>query len=176
MGTSLGTPRKGPRWRDLHDRRNHRSRTPAQLWWKRGIDSNQIGRSRGGLTTKIHACVDALGNAVRLILTPGQRHDITQAAELTASLRDCELLGDKGYDSDELVNDLKARNVRVGIPSKRNRKHPRQWDRHSYKSRHLIENFFCRIKGSRRVATRYDKTARSYLAMVTLASILAWLL
>ena len=113
---------------------------------------------------------------MKLILTPGQRHDITQAAELTEGIHDCELLGDKGYDSDELVNNLRARNVRVGLPSKSNRKVQRDWDRHGYKSRHLIENFFCRIKGCRRVATRYDKTARSYLAMVTLASILAWLL
>ena len=127
------------------------------------------------MTTKIHALVDALGNPVKLLLTPGQRHHITQAPELTEDIHDCELLGDKGYDSDELVQMLAARNVAVGIPPKSNRKVQRTYDRHSYKSRHLIENLFCRMKGSRRMATRYDKTARNYLAMVTIAGILAWL-
>jgi transposase len=112
---------------------------------------------------------------VKLSLTPGQRHDMTQAAELTDGIHDCELIGDKGYDADELVNALTARNVAVAIPPKSNRRVQRAYDKHTYKSRHLIENFFCRIKGCRRVATRYDKTATSYLAMVTIAGILAWL-
>lgn len=127
------------------------------------------------MTTKIHALVDALGNPVKLVLTPGQRHDITQAAELTAGIHDCELLGDKAYNSDELTQALEARNVVVGVPSKSNRKVKRPYDRHNYKSRHLIENFFCRLKGARRMATRYDKTARSYFAMVTIAAVLVWL-
>lgn len=101
---------------------------------------------------------------------------MTQAEELTTEIQDCTLLGDKGYDSDELVNALHARNVVVAIPPRSNRKVQRIYDRHTYKSRHLVENFFCRMKTCRRIATRYDKTAKSFLAMVTIAGILTWLL
>src|SRR6266481_3665015 len=129
-----------------------------------------IGRSRGGLTTKIHALVDALGNPVELMLTPGQAHDLTCAEQLIDSADPDALLGDKAYDADPLIDTLTQRGITPVIPPKANRKVPRACDFALYCERNLIERFFNKLKHFRAIATRYDKLAKIFLAGVQLAS------
>lgn len=127
------------------------------------------------MTTKIHAVVDALGNPVALSLTPGQAADITEAEPLLERLKPEALLADKGYDSDALVETLKERGIEPVIPSKANRKTPRQTDFALYRERNLVERFFGKIKHYRGIATRYDKLATTFLAGVLLICVLIWL-
>ncbi len=128
------------------------------------------------MSTKIHATVDALGNPTGFALTPGQACDLDGADELLPALEADTVLADKGYDADErVIEPLQARGKQAVIPPKRNRKEPRPYDRELYKARHLIENFFCKLKQFRAIATRYDKTAHNFLAAVYLASTVIWL-
>lgn len=127
------------------------------------------------MTTKIHAVVDALGNPVALSLTPGQAADITEAEPLLERLEPEALLADKGYDSDALVETLKERGIEPVIPSKANRKTPRDTDFALYRERNLVERFFNKIKHYRAVATRFDKLASTFLAGVLLVCVLIWL-
>ncbi len=136
----------------------------------------QMGRSRGGLTSKVHAVVDTNGLPVRLGLTPGEAHDNRLCAVLLAGLPpQTMLLADRGYDADwvrALVNDQGGW---ANIPPKRNRKNPICFSPYLYRERNLVERFFNKIKQCRRIATRYDKLAANYLAFVKLASIRLWL-
>ena len=142
---------------------------------KKSARTQAIGRSRGGLTTKIHAVVDALGNPVALSLTPGQAADITQAEPLLEKLEPGALLADKGYDSDALVAGLEARGITPVIPPKANRKSPRETDFALYRERNLVERFFGKLKQYRAIATRFDKLANTFLAGVLLVCVLIWL-
>jgi transposase len=119
--------------------------------------------------------VDALGNPLRLILTGGQAHDITQAEALLASIEPGALLADKGYDADHFTDSLRARAIKVVIPPKANRKVKRDCDFALYCERNLVERFFCIIKHFRAIATRYEKTARNFLAGLHLVCALVWL-
>ena len=119
--------------------------------------------------------VDALGNPLALSLTGGQVHDITQAEALLALIEPGALLGDKGYDADHFVDRLTARAIKVVIPPKSNRKMKRDCDFALYCERNLVERFFCIIKHFRAIATRYEKTARNFLAGLHLVCALAWL-
>jgi transposase len=121
------------------------------------------------LTTKIHALVDALGNPVELMLTPGQAHDLTCAKELIDGVDPGALLGDKAYDADLLIDTLTQRGITPVIPPKANRKAPRTCDFALYCERNLVERFFNKLKHFRAIATRYDKLARTFLAGVQLA-------
>jgi transposase len=104
-------------------------------------------------------------------LTPGQAHDLDGADELLPTLEANIVLADKAYDADErVIAPLQAAGKEPVIPSKRNRNAPRPYDKELYKARHLIENFFCKLKQFRAIATRYDKTARNFLAAIYLAS------
>jgi transposase len=126
------------------------------------------------LTTKILALVDALGNLVRFVLMPGQRHDSVGVAPLIEDVAFGALLADKAFDVDWLRAELNERGATAVIPPKSNRKEQIPCDFHMYRWRHLVENFFCNIKQYRRVATRYDKTDESFAAMIYLAgSVLA---
>jgi transposase len=127
------------------------------------------------LTTKIHVIVDALGNPLALSLTGGNVHDITQAQTLAARVEPEALLADKGYDADHFVESLKIRAIKVVIPPKSNRKIKRDCDFALYRERNLIERFFNTIKHFRGIATRYEKTARNFLAGLHLVCALAWL-
>lgn len=151
-------------------RRNHHPRSPTWNGRKRGTQNQAIGRSRGGLTTKILAAVDALGNLVRFILLPGQRHDSVGAEPVLEGLEFDALLADKAFDTNALRTNLNERGAQAVIPPKANRKQFIPCDFDMYCWRHLIENFFCVLKAFRRVATRYEKTDESYAAMVYLAS------
>ncbi|EGV27488.1 transposase IS4 family protein [Thiorhodococcus drewsii AZ1] len=132
-----------------------------------------IGRSKGGLSTKIHARTDALGNPTGFYLTGGQASDLVGADHLPVDLEVEALLADKAYDADERVLDvLEACGAIAVIPPKRNRLVQRAYDKELYKARHLIENFFSKIKHFRAIATPQcqDKLSRNFLAGVHLAS------
>ena len=127
------------------------------------------------MTTKIVALVDALGNLVRFVLLPGQRHDTVGVAPLIAGIDFGALLGDKAFDADWLRTDLDARGAVAVIPPKTNRKATIAYDRAMYRWRHLIENFFAKLKEFRAVATRYDKTADAYQGLLLFAAIMLWI-
>ena len=119
--------------------------------------------------------VDALGNPLALSLAGGQVHDITQAETLAAQVEPGALLGDEGYDADSLIASLEARSITVVIPPKANRKVQRDCDFALYAERNLVGRFFNYIKQFRGIATRYEKTARNFLAGLHLVCALAWL-
>ena len=141
-----------------------------------GQAGQAMGRTKGGMNTKIHAAVDAAGRPACLLLSAGQDAEITHAATVVENLPARMLVADKGYDSDAFRAWLKARGIQPCIPPRRNRKHPQRYSKRSYRRRHLVENFFERIKNFRRVATRNDKLANSYFGFVCLASTLVSLL
>ena len=143
---------------------------------KTNATAEALGRSRGGFTTKVHAAVDALGNPLRFILTPGHRADITQAEPLVMGFKPGAVIGDKGFDSDEFIAYIEALEAEAVIPSKKNRIIQREIDTNLYADRNKIERFFSRIKHYRRIATRYEKTARNYRAFLHVASIVTLLL
>ena len=122
------------------------------------------------MTTKILALVDALGNLAKFILMPGQRHDSVGVEPLIDGVEFDALLADKAFDTDSLRANLNERGAVAVIPPKSNRKDQIPCDMDMYKWRHLVENFFCKIKAFRRIATRYDKTDESFRAMIYLAS------
>lgn len=135
-----------------------------------------MGRSRGGLTTKIHAIVDAQGLPIRLALSPGQAHDASLIDELLEGLpRGAMLLGDRAYDADKIRADQVARGGWANIPPKRNRVNPIVFSPVLYKQRNLIERFFSKIKHFRRIATRYDKLGDTFLAALKLVAVRLWL-
>ncbi|UCI24489.1 IS5 family transposase [Mesorhizobium sp. B2-8-5] len=142
---------------------------------KGGPDAQGLGRSRGGLSTKIHAATEALGLPLRLIGTPGQRNDIAFAHDLINGIDAHATIADKGYDADHLADSIAQGGAEVVIPPKRNRKVQRPYDRDLYKERNRIEHFFSKLKQFRRVATRYDKLLANFMGFVKLAAIAIWL-
>lgn len=130
------------------------------------------------MTTKIHATCDALGNPTGFHLTQGQAHDLQGADALLPSLlADIQaLLADKAYDArDRVLNLLEKAHIHCVIPPKSNRIDQRTYDEDMYKIRHLIENFFQKLKQFRGIATRYDKTASAFLGAIHLAATVIWL-
>jgi transposase len=121
--------------------------------------------------------VDALGNPISFHLpTSGEAHDLVGADHLLPDMQADALIGDKAFDADERVREpLAAAGRTAVIPPKANRRSPRDYDRHLYKERHLIENFFAKLKQFRAIATRFDKTARTFLAAVYLTAAVIWL-
>ena len=117
-----------------------------------------------------------MGNPVGFCLTGGQEHDLVGADELLPAMQGETLIADKAYDADErVIEPMTAAGKGVVIPPKANRKTPREFDRDLFKSRHLIENFFARLKIYRAIATRYDKTAKNFLAAIHLVATVIWL-
>ncbi len=142
---------------------------------KRGEKKQAVGRSRGGRNTKIHALADAKGRLIAILLTGGEAHDCPVAERLIRRVKSPErLLGDKAYDSAELREDLNERGTKPVIPNRCNRKQPFSFSKRLYKLRWHIESAFNRLKDFRRIATRYDRLARNYLASVCLAAALVW--
>ena len=135
-----------------------------------------MGRSRGGLTTKIHAVVDANGLPITLKLTEGQAHDGRSAEDMLDTVgSEQTLLAVRAYDSDAFRQRLAARGAWANVKPMPNRKRRPAFCAFLYKERNLVERFFNRIKHFRGVATRYDKLAENYLAGVQLASTRIWL-
>lgn len=135
-----------------------------------------MGRSRGGLTTKIHALVDACGLPILLKLTEGQAHDGRSAEDMLGTLgRGNVLLGDRAYDSDALRQDLATRGAKANVKLMPNRVNLPPFNKRLYRKRNLVERFFNKLKHFRAIATRYDKTPENYLAGVKLASLRIWM-
>jgi transposase len=142
---------------------------------KRGAETQAIGRSRGGRSTKIHAVADALGRLIAFDLTPGQRGDVRAAEALLTALPAASfVLADAAYDSDALRGFLIARGSTPVIQPNPTRKRVPPFDTARYRDRNLIERAFSHIKDWRRGATRYDKLARNFRATVTLAALMIW--
>ena len=128
------------------------------------------------MSTKIHTLVDALGNPIGFCLTGGEAHDLAGADHFLPSMEADMLIADKAFDADaRVLAPLAAAGKIAVIPPKANRRLPRDFDRDTYKARHLIENFFAKIKQFRAIATRYEKTAQNFLAAVHLVAAVIWL-
>jgi transposase len=135
-----------------------------------------MGRSRGGLTTKIHALVDANGLPITLKLSEGQAHDGRSAADMLTNLADGQiLLADRAYDSDALRANLAARGAWANVKPMPNRTNIPAFSRFLYRYRNLVERFFSKLKHFRAVATRYEKHDANYLALVKLAAVRIWM-
>jgi transposase len=135
-----------------------------------------MGRSRGGLTTKIHALVDANGLPVALKLTEGQAHDGRSAADMLQGLGAGQILiADRAYDSDLLRQTMTARGVFANIKPLARRLDKPAFSPFLYRSRNRVERFFNKLKHFRAVATRYEKHAANYLALVKLAATRIWM-
>ena len=135
-----------------------------------------MGRSRGGLTTKIHALVDANGLPIMIKLSEGQAHDGRSATDMLEQLGPGQiLLADRAYDSDALRTDLDERGAWANIKPMPGRVNVPAFSSFLYRYRNLVERFFNKLKHFRAIATRYEKHAANYLALVKLAAIRIWL-
>jgi transposase len=148
----------------------------ARAWRPKKTGDQALGRSRGGPTTKIHLICDAHGNPLEFTLTAGNFADIPAAPDLLKKTRQAGdyTLADKGYDSDEFRSEITDRGSIAVIPGRSNRKEKIEYDKAIYRARSLVENAFCKLKRFRAVATRYDKLARNFAGMVTMACIMIW--
>jgi transposase len=171
-------PETGREWsihRHADDRLYARQSAPLGRRWKRGEQKQAVGRSRGGRNTKIHALADAKGRLLAILLTGGEAHDYPVAERLIRRVTPPKhMLGDTAYDGNGLREELGQRGTRPVIPNHPNRKHPLSFNKRLYKLRWLIESAFNRLKDFRRIATRYDRLARNYLASVCLVAALVW--
>ena len=130
------------------------------------------------MSTKIHAICDALGNPTGFYLSEGQAHDLDGADALLPGLspETRQLIADKAYDANErMLDPLQKAGIEAVIPSKSSRKELRDYDKEMYKNRHLIENFFGKLKQYRAIATRYDKLGKIFLGSIYLAASVIWL-
>lgn len=151
--------------------------TRVQMVGKKS-ENKAVGRTKGGINTKIHAIVDGLGNPVAFLLSPGNDGDSTHAVDLMSKIdiEGSNLLGDKAYGTKEILAYIKEHGAVAVIPPKINAKKPWKVDYCLYKERHLVECFFQKIKWFRRIATRYDKLDKSFLSFVYIAACMIWLL
>jgi transposase len=135
-----------------------------------------MGRSRGGLTTKIHAVVDADGRPIRLALTAGQAHDGRMAEPMLQTIaKGAILLADKAYDTNAIRAFAKHKQAWANIPAKSNRKESFPFSQWVYRQRNLVERFFSKLKQFRGIATRYDKDPANFLAAVKLTAARIWI-
>lgn len=143
---------------------------------RRGAD-RAIGKSRGGPTTKIHIASDAHGNPIDFEITGGEIHDSKVAGKLIKKIKKAKnFIADKGYDSEEIRDLSRKAGMNPVIPRKSNSNKPNpEFDAYLYKMRHLVENLFARLKHFRGIATRFEKLARNFKAMVFLACSLIYL-
>src|SRR5215469_8369328 len=173
----FGEPWPASRRRARH-RLDHRAGASACSRRKRGNQpAEALGRSRGGFSTKIHLRTDAEGRPLAFDLTGGEAHEV-KGYEALMELWEAQpkkLLGDRGYDSNAIRDDLKERVIEPVIPPKSNRTEPIEYDREAYKRRNLIERCVNALKHCRRIATRYEKTARAFLSMLCIGSAKLWI-
>ena len=141
-----------------------------------GQQNQAIGRTKGGLNTKLGAWVDARGRAISLSLAAGPAAEVTTAqASARPALRGTVTVADKAYDSDGFRAQLRRWGSRPCIPPRSNRLRPVSWHRGHYRRRHKVENLFQRLKRYRRIGTRYEKNDPYFMGFVQLAAILDWL-
>jgi transposase len=140
-------------------------------------EERAIGRSCGGLTTKIHLCADAHGNPIDFKITGGEVHDSQVAPELIERVKEAEyLIADKGYDSQVIRDKAQEFGMKPVIPKRSNSQKPNpDFDPDLYKLRHLVENLFARLKHFRSIATRFEKLSRNFRAMLYIACSFIWL-
>jgi transposase len=146
-----------------------RAHQQAATGRKKGGPDQALGRSRGGLTTKIHLLCNELGEPVDFLLTAGQVADCTQAIPLLGERQPRAVLADKGYDADAIVQHIEAAGAAPIIPPKANRKIQRPYNKTLYKQRNRIERCFSKLKHFRRLATRFEKNKRNFHSLVALA-------
>ncbi len=143
----------------------------------RSGEERAIGRSCGGLTSKIHLCADAHGNPINFEITGGEVHDSQIAPALIEGIEEADyLIADKGYDSENIREYARKKDMKPIIPRRSSsHKSNLEFDTYLYKTRHLIENLFARLKHFRSIATRYEKLARNFKAMIFIACTFVWL-
>jgi transposase len=146
-----------------------RAHQQAATGRKKGGPDQALGRSRGGLTTKIHLLCNELGQPLDFLLTAGQVTDCTQAIPLLGDRTAASVLADKGYDAEAIVRHIQARGTEAVIPPRANRKVKREYDKTLYKQRNRIERCFSRLKHFRRFATRFEKNKINFHSLVALA-------
>jgi transposase len=134
-----------------------------------------LGRSKGGFSSKIHVKVDALGNPLKFVVTPGQESDFCQANNMLENTSEAYVLCDRGYDSDDFRKKIKSQKCIPVIPGKRNRIKKIDYDKHIYKERSLVECFFSKMKYFRRVFCRFDKSVDSFIAFLSFVGAIFWL-
>jgi transposase len=140
-----------------------------------GQSAQAIGRTKGGLNTKIAALVEGRGRLVAVAIAPGQADEAKTAAPLLETLRRILLVGDKGFDRDALREQMRAQGCLACVPPKSNRQRTAWWSRELYRQRHKVENFFQRIKTYKRISTRYEKLALTFLNFILVAAVFDWL-
>ena len=142
---------------------------------KRGALAHGIGRTKGGRNTKLHAVCDAKGRPLVLLLTPGNVHDCKVAQPCIEAMPPAaERVADKGYDSKALRDWLAERGTTAVIPPRKNRKVRYHYDKTVYRQRNIIERMFCRLKDWRRIATRFDRNIKNFIAAIALAAAIIW--
>ena len=134
-----------------------------------------VGTSRGGRNSKLHSVVDIQGRPVRLVVTPGNVHDITVAPELVADMPEAIAVADKAYDSAAFRAFVTGQKSTTAIPQRARARTVAPFNKGHYKKRHRVENFFGRIKRFRRIASRFEKTRTSFEGFLLFASILDWI-
>ena len=140
-----------------------------------GASAQAIGKTKGGLNTKLAAVVDGLGRAVGLNLASANKHDLRAMAPLVPILTNCWVAGDRGFDSKNFREELIKIGATPCIPPRKSNRIQYYYSETFYAHRHVVENFFARIKRKRRVGTRYEKLSETFLGFVTLAAIIDWL-
>ena len=140
-----------------------------------GVEAQAIGKTKGGSNTKLAVIVDGLGRAVGLNLVPGNRHDLKAVELLMDKFAGCFVLADRGFDAKAFREKLLSLGATPCIPPRQTNRIQYHYSKLAYAHRHVVENFFARIKRRRRISTRYEKLSETFLAFVTLATVLDWL-
>ena len=174
-----GSSRSWRRAEDAHDRRDLPEGAPHGLEpaVKKGDLGRLIGRTKGGMNTKLHAVADANGRPLSFFMTAGQVSDYTGAAAVLDDIPKARwLLGDRGYDADWFRDALQAKGIKPCIPGRKSHNEPVRYDKRRYRHRSRIEIMFGRLKDWRRVATRYDRCPTVFFSAVALAAtVIFWL-
>lgn len=170
---------RGGSSKDCDDRRDLSQSTPHgfEPWVEKGGRGRLIGRTKGGMNTKLHAVTDENGRPISFFMSAGEASDYTGAAALLNSLPPAQwLLADRGYDADWFREGLQNKGIKPCIPGRKSRTKPVKYDKRRYKRRNRIEIMFGRLKDWRRVATRYDRCPKVFLSAIALAAtVLFWL-
>ena len=140
----------------------------------KGAQGEAVGRSRGGLSARIHLVTDAKGQSVRFSLTGRQEADAPQAIPLLTGIETQGVIADKGYESNGIVAFIHGQGAEAVIPPKSNRKDPWKYDQQLYRTRNLIERAFNKMKQWRRLATRYDRKSLYFRSAWYLAAAIIW--
>ena len=138
-------------------------------------ETRGLGKTKGGRNSKLNACVNGKGKALLIMLRPGNEHELLTAEQVLGDVKDKVVLADRGYDSDKLRDAVSKSGGIAVIPGKMSRKTPVFYIPEIGRHRRVVENFFARLKRHRRVNTRYDRLAETYMAFVSLAAIADWI-